>query len=539
MASPLAVAMMGGAGGGEGPGMFGLDPAIMAAQPDIQLGQALMQGGLSTAPASPMQALARVAQAGAGSYIQHGAMSDLAKAYANTSENMAQAIEQTAPGHPLIAALRSPDPTVRMAAMQQAGKALTLLSEPQKTSPGQDVSTGNTPIYSNTGPQSGPGKIAADVQHAQQRNPAAVIPLASALTKETTENGVVLPPSGVPAGPPRIVAPTTPTAAVPPPGPQKPAGSMLPGGAQLTGDSSAEPPASFNSRFKGQGAAPIPGFVGANAAIAGAKAGAEETAKNEAQFGDLLKPQGPIKPGPGITEPIKTAAGTVIPPLKEQGPVPTNPAQLKESLPAWQKKETDWNASLAPAQQAEQRLQTIANTFKAIETGSFSSHKAAFAAGLKAIGVPIEKLNMDDPAKVQLALHENYVETLQQLKATTSRFTQMEFRVLSENKEHPDLQPSANLQMLGEDIGSLRQARDLPTDFTAAKGHGWVNPQSFEQSWLKANPLSGYVDKVKGEIGPLKGMPGAGKMQASPGASSWTDPHTGKTYQIINGVPHE
>jgi hypothetical protein len=190
MASNLATALMGGAGENSG---LGVDPAVMAAMPDIQLGQAMMQGGLSTSPASPWQALARVAQTGAGSVIQQGARSQLAQAYANTSENMAQAIEQTAPGHPLIAALRSPDPTVRMAAMQQAGKALTLLSEPQRTSPGQEVSTGNAPVYQNTGPQSKAGQLAKDQSRATG---VPMTPLAAALLGPALRQ-----PGGLPMSP--------------------------------------------------------------------------------------------------------------------------------------------------------------------------------------------------------------------------------------------------------------------------------------------------------------------------------------------------
>lgn len=54
-ASPLAAAMLGANSSG-----LGLLDHPMAA-PDLQLGQAMVQQGLPTAPASPLQALARVA----------------------------------------------------------------------------------------------------------------------------------------------------------------------------------------------------------------------------------------------------------------------------------------------------------------------------------------------------------------------------------------------------------------------------------------------------------------------------------------------
>lgn len=538
-ANSLTAALLGGQGGNEA-AMYGMDPAVAAATPDLQLGQALIQGGLSTAPASPWQALARVAQAGTGAYLKQGAISDLAKAYSGSSEHMAQVFDQVSknPNNIVSQLLRSPDPLVRMQGMQMAQKAGLQLNEPQDVRPGNQVVQPGAPgpAATNTNARSPVGITAEDAQRAVTTNPAAVVPLGRDITKATSmEGGYQPPPTGIPgqpappSGPPRLTAPLTPTAAVPPPAPNA-GGSILPHGAQIVGlgapppsasiPNAPQPPAPQASTYNQQ-AQLLPGYAANQATVAGAKAGAEENAKNEANLQGLLKPPGPLQPGPGTTEPIKTASGTTIPPVSAQGQLPTNPAQLKEAIPAWQKKETDWNASLQPAQQAEQRLQTIANTFKAIETGSFTSHKADFAAALKAVGIDPAHFNLDDPAKVQLALHENYVETLQQLKATTSRFTQMEFRVLSENKEHPDLQPSANLQMLGEDIGALRQARDLPSDFIAAKGNGWQNPQSFESAWLKANPLSGYVDKVKGEIGPLKGMPATKSSPAGGGVVHW------------------
>jgi hypothetical protein len=283
---------------------------------------------------------------------------------------------------------------------------------------------------------------------------------------------------------------------------------------------------------------PLAGAVNLQAQAAGAKAGAEETAKNQSNLGPLLKPQGPLNPNvPGQTKPVTTDSGTTIPALSDQAPIPQSPEQLKAAIPKWQETTDNWTKSIGPAQQAEQRLNTIANAFKQIQTGSFQTHKADFAAGLLALGVPQSAIDLlgTDPAQVQLALHENYSETMQQLKAATSRFTQQEFKITSENKEHPNLQPSANLQMLAEDIGTLRQAQNLPADWAAAQRNGWQNPQSFEQAWLKKNPISGYVNKVKTEIGPLKGMP-----EAAPAApTTWTDPQTKKTYKIINGVPHE
>lgn len=446
--------------------MFGMDPSIAAAMPDLQLAQAMMQQGLSTAPASPWEALARVAQAGAGQVVRSGALSDLAKAYANSADNMAQVFDKTAgPGNIVSQMLRSQDPMVRAQGMQLAQKAGLQVNESNPT-------------------------------------------LAQLKAKAEAEGGAGLSPSGpsappaVPINPPRVGVPSAPSAAIAQP-PQMPTrNNPLPRGTDITGIEveNQPPPATFDQRFNA-----------GNSRLAQAKgniAGAEANAKNQAEFGDLLKPQGPLQPGPGTTEPIKSASGTMIPALKDQGPIPNNPAQLKEALPAWQKTVDQWNASLAPAQTAVQRLTSIENALKEIQSGTWTTNKAAFAGMLKSAGIDPTKIGFDDPKNAQLILHENVVETLDQLKQANPRFAQSEFKVLTVNKEHPDQQPGANLQMLAEDLGQLKQAQDLPNDFTAAKAHGWVNPQSFEQAWLKQNPLSGYVQREKARIGPLKGMPG-------------------------------
>ena len=63
MPSDLATAMV----TGQGNNMLTTDPAIAAIQPQLQLAQLMSQQGLSTAPAYPAQAAARLAQAIAGS----------------------------------------------------------------------------------------------------------------------------------------------------------------------------------------------------------------------------------------------------------------------------------------------------------------------------------------------------------------------------------------------------------------------------------------------------------------------------------------
>jgi hypothetical protein len=493
--SPLAAALLGGAGGGEGnaAAMMALDPTMMTAMPDLQLAQGMISQGMSTAPASPLQALARVAQTAAGGYLQKNALSGLAQAYAGTADHAASTLPE---GHPLRAALQSSDPMVRMQGLQAYQKALTLMSEPYSESPGSNRYVGGAKIGGNDRPRSELGIQQEDIDNANRR--AAAAPPAPGAR----------PAVAAPAGGPRAAA-----APVPLSPPRIEGGGIE----SVTGMSPATPAPvdnglTFDDRFSAARRSGVPPTSAPTVPFQGAidtqaaKAAATKQAEANVEYGDLISPQSPPRKGPGGTEALTTTHGTLVPPLTDQAPLPKTPAEAKSVVDAWQKTKEGWNSSLQPGYQAEQRLHTIANVFKTMQTGYGAEQKAHVASLLKSIGLTLPGDVLGDPAKVETAIHENYVETLQQLKATTPRFTQMEFRALSENKEHPNLQPEANLTMLSEDIGQLRQARDLPRDFVTAQQHGWRDPQSFEQAWLRQNPLKGYVDNVRKEIGPLKGM---------------------------------
>lgn len=268
---------------------------------------------------------------------------------------------------------------------------------------------------------------------------------------------------------------------------------------------------------------PIAGEVpGAIPAIQAAAA-AQHAGANQANLG----PTNPMAP-PGATPtaqdlPKVTPYG-VLPPRTEEK-LPGSAVEAEKAIPHWQERVTDWTKGIDPARQAEQRLSTIAQAFKATATGAWSTEAAALSAALKRVGVDIPDKYLNDPTAVQLALHENILTTLPLLKAATPRPTQTEFITTSENREHPNLQPQANLQMLAEDIALMRQAQNLPAAFNAS---GWSNPLSFETAYYARNPLPAMVEKVKSEIGPLKGMP------ATPSAPAAEPPQTA----TLNGKLH-
>jgi hypothetical protein len=262
----------------------------------------------------------------------------------------------------------------------------------------------------------------------------------------------------------------------------------------------------------------------ANVKQEAAKSQAKEEGSQAAKYGDLIKPPATPIPGPGGTEPLPTDHNTQIPPVSSQSGLPKSPAEADARVASWQKTTDGWYGSIQPSIQAQQRLESATNAFKAINTGAGTEQRGKVNAYLKSMGLP-EIFTGANASDVEIAIHDNIAETLNQLKATQPRFAQSEFKILSQNKEHPNLQPEANLQMLSEDIAQLKQARDLAQDWGIAQDHGWRNPQAFESSWTNANPISGYVDRTKKEIGPLKGM----EQPKMPNAPTITQ--NGHTYQ--------
>jgi hypothetical protein len=190
-ASPLTAAIL-----GNEPNIGLVDPALLQASSDVQLGQGMQQQGLSTAPAYPAQAIGRLAQALAGTYIRGEGLNDLARASAGTVEGLKGIFPQ---GSPLGDALRSPVPAVRMMAAQQASKAMLLNNEPYSLGPAEErhQQAGTGGVVTSGQPQSPEGKLVSDVVKARG-NPAAAGALESSVTKAiSTPEGVPYPPTNV------------------------------------------------------------------------------------------------------------------------------------------------------------------------------------------------------------------------------------------------------------------------------------------------------------------------------------------------------
>lgn len=229
---------------------------------------------------------------------------------------------------------------------------------------------------------------------------------------------------------------------------------------------------------------------------------------------------------------------SVIPPISDAAPLTNRgEAYLKDRLKQWSETEDNWADSLPSNATGEQRALAIAEAFKATQSGKWAEEKGDIAAKLKAVGLGglASSAIFGDPAKVQEALKNNFQSTLAQIRAFTSRPAAVEVQLASNNFANPNLQPEANLQIIGETVGTMRWERALINDWAQAKKEGWQDPQDFQRAWMQKNPQSKFIDAAIKEIGPLKGMKGApAAIKVTPAQQSLITPenieHTAKAH---------
>jgi hypothetical protein len=154
-----------------------MDPMMAAVGPQLQLSQMMAQQGLSTAPAYPMQAAARLAQALAGVKIGNDVQNTLSQQSGNATSEMGKIFPE---GTEIGDGLRSASPMVRMLAMQQAGKAMLLNSETKTLRPGETVVAPSTPQAGGGVVGAGSPALAGDVEAAKN---AALIDRAGGIAK--------------------------------------------------------------------------------------------------------------------------------------------------------------------------------------------------------------------------------------------------------------------------------------------------------------------------------------------------------------------
>ncbi len=249
---------------------------------------------------------------------------------------------------------------------------------------------------------------------------------------------------------------------------------------------------------------------------------------------------GTAAPAQGGDGSFKTIDGTIIPPP----PKVEAKAGGFQSAPSEAQKATQstypeiikgWQEGVQPAAQAEQRFTAMADALKALQSGAWTAGKAEIGRQLIAAGMSTDKWNeisSASPAQAQIILKNNFGAALSTLSASKlGRITQNEIFAMQENLANPKLEPEANLAIIAQGIGISRYQQSLANDWNTALKMGYADPLTYQQQWMKANPLQKFIDNAAKEIGPLKGMATTGPQEGQ------TIRQGNNTFKVINGKP--
>lgn len=213
----------------------------------------------------------------------------------------------------------------------------------------------------------------------------------------------------------------------------------------------------------------------------------------------------------------RTSSGTTIPappklPARQAGLQQGPSAADKATQSVYDETIKGWQDSVEPSTFAEQRMLAIADAMKATQTGAWAETKQDIAHKLMQYGVlspdAANKLLGADVGQAQITLKNNFGAALNVLSGTKglSRFTQNELFATQKTMPGIGLQPEANLAIMAQAIGAARFQRHMAADWNTARQIGYNDPLAFRDAWIDANPIQGFIDQAKGEIGPLKGM---------------------------------
>jgi hypothetical protein len=211
--------------------------------------------------------------------------------------------------------------------------------------------------------------------------------------------------------------------------------------------------------------------------------------------------------GPGTTELAPLGNGVVLPPVNQASPIVGSGDYLRARQKDWSDTENEWSKGVASSHLAEQRMQSIMTAMKSYQTGAWANELSDLRAKLKVVGVTLPDSIAGNPALAQEMLKNNFAASVEAMKSSgLSRWTQAELFAAQKNIAQPNLQPEANLEIGAQSIGALRWERAMKDAWAEAKKYGWRDPQDFQSSFAKANPVQNFVDQARQEIGPLKGM---------------------------------
>jgi hypothetical protein len=251
----------------------------------------------------------------------------------------------------------------------------------------------------------------------------------------------------------------------------------------------------------------------------------------------------PLRPAPPAAKlpegTMVTPNGSYLPSVNQQF-MPQSAKEVEQALPKWQATGEGWSQGVDMARTTEMRLETMYRAYQMLESGAYTTHVGEFLNLMSFLGIDPAKVSNKPLKDIQLAMHENILTSLPVVKESTPRPTQFEFKTYSQNREHPDLTPAANMQMLGEDLAQARQIQYRARDWNTAQQQGWRNADSFNTVWSNLNPVTAEAERVKSELGPTKGTPGFQQQAPIPsqypaGTSQIGTSNGRPVYQLPNG----
>jgi hypothetical protein len=217
----------------------------------------------------------------------------------------------------------------------------------------------------------------------------------------------------------------------------------------------------------------------------------------------IRMPDGTIVPAPVPAPDMQRSNGGMV-----TGPSVTDAAVTKSAGDEIAGTVSNYNTNIM----ARQRLMTIANALKSLQSGSLDATKAQWGAELAKYGIDIWK---DSAAQAQIALKQNAMASMDTLSSRLSRWTQQEFATVRSNMANPDLQPAANAEIIGQGIGLIDHDMAMARGWQAYRKAGGTDPAYYTTNWNDKNQLQGFIDRAKAEVGPLKGMSASTPTNAS------------------------
>ncbi len=262
-------------------------------------------------------------------------------------------------------------------------------------------------------------------------------------------------------------------------------------------------------------AANSPGAI----AAAGAKAGAETTARNALSLVPSVQPDGSTIMIPQSDALASAQAGKPIV-SAQSGYVTQGQANLQTKL-------SDGSKAYEERQVASQRLDALSSLLETYQTGANSTAFNTAAANARSIGITVPTSATLNTAAMQEFAKDGYANVLSTMREQGNKQYQAEVSAAINSNPNPDLQPEANAAMIAQMQGTKRwydqNFRDYSQWYHGNKGAS--DDADFQTSWTDAHPLGAYVAAAGKDIAP------AG-VQVSSDPSKLID---GQAYQTAGG----